>query len=131
MKQVNKKIVAFLIGVTVVFALGVGFIKYMEFQTATELSSIQEIDLQSINDGKYIGQATIGVVSAELEVQVKDHKMQSITILNHFYGKGQPAEEIVHTVLSEQKIKVDTVSGATTSSVVILKSIEDALNENR
>ncbi len=41
------------------------------------------------------------------------------------------AEKIPDKVLEEQSLQVDIVSGATFSSKVILKAVEDALNKGR
>ena len=43
---------------------------------------------------------------------------------------GEKAEEIIYEVINMQSIDVDTVSGATYSSKVILKAIENALIES-
>ncbi|WP_367270567.1 FMN-binding protein [uncultured Clostridium sp.] len=58
---------------------------------------------------------------------VNNNKIEDIELLNHKNERGKPAEIIVNEVIKEQKITVDTVSGATNSSKVILKAIENAL----
>jgi uncharacterized protein with FMN-binding domain len=42
-------------------------------------------------------------------------------------GKGKPAEVIPQKVMDAQSLQVDTISGVTSSSKVILKAIEKAL----
>ncbi|MCR4421437.1 MAG: FMN-binding protein [Spirochaetales bacterium] len=91
---------------------------------------ISDIDLSSVKDGIYRGEYITIPVSAKVEVTVKDHKIIDIKLLEHRNGKGQPAEAIVEKVLKDQKLKVDVVSGATASSKVILKAIENALLSN-
>lgn len=44
-------------------------------------------------------------------------------------GTQMPKGAILASVLTEQKLDVDTISGATYSSIVILKAIEDALKK--
>ncbi len=44
---------------------------------------------------------------------------------------GQPAEAIIEDVVEDQSLDVDSVSGATYSSRVILKAIEATLIEAR
>ena len=50
-----------------------------------------------------------------------------IRILEHKNERGQAAETIVDQIVSEQKIDVDAISGATNSSKVIKKAVENAL----
>ena len=91
---------------------------------------ISDIDLSSVKDGIYRGEYITIPVSAKVEVTVKDHKIIDIKLLEHRNDKGQLAEAIVEKVLKDQKLKVDVVSGATASSKVILKAIENALLSN-
>ncbi|MCI8299875.1 MAG: FMN-binding protein, partial [Lachnospiraceae bacterium] len=42
-------------------------------------------------------------------------------------GRGSRAEVVVDRIIEEQKIEVDAVSGATNSSTVIKKAVENAL----
>jgi uncharacterized protein with FMN-binding domain len=60
-------------------------------------------------------------------VTVKNHTIKKIELLKHKNGQGQGAEIIPDKVMEVQSLKVDSVSGATYSSKVILKAIQDAL----
>ena len=51
----------------------------------------------------------------------------SIDLLEHRNEKGKPAEQIIDDILKRQQIDVDEVSGATNSSKVIKKAIENAI----
>ncbi len=88
---------------------------------------VNDIDLSSIPDGEYIGDYSAFPVYVKVRVTVKDHKILSIKILEHQNGQGKPAEVIVSRVLDFQSLNVETISGATASSKVILKAIESAL----
>lgn len=90
--------------------------------------NISNIDLSKIPDGTYAGSYGVTFVEAEVKVTVKDHKITGIDIVKHKNGKGAPAEVITDRVVKAQSLDVDTVTGATSSSKVILKSIENALN---
>jgi len=85
---------------------------------------IDNIDLSKIPDGKYTGVYDVGIASAKVTVTIKDKKIKDIILLN---TKGEPAKVIPEKVVKAQNLQVDTVSGATVSSKVILKSIENAL----
>lgn len=112
--------------------LGTFGIKYLisvqEYKQAISNLKIDTIDLSNINDGKYTGSCDTGFVGAEVSVTIKDNKIIDITLLNHKNEKGKPAEAILQNVVKAQSLKVDTVSGATNSSKVILKAIENALD---
>jgi len=88
---------------------------------------ISSVDLSKVKDGKYIGSFDSGFVGAKVSVTVKDHKIVDIVLLNHKTERGKSAEVIPGKVLEAQSLQVDTISGATNSSKVILKSIENAL----
>lgn len=88
---------------------------------------IQAIDLSAIPDGDYEGSYQTFPVAAEVKVTVQDHRMIAIDLIKHTNGQGQAAEAIPDRVLEAQSLQVDTISGATYSSKVILLAIQDAL----
>jgi len=95
------------------------------FWTEIELS---EVDLGSVADGTYRGQCEAGPVKAVVAVEVVGGRIRNIEIVEHRTLLGKKAErEIPSRVLSAQSVKVDTVTRATASSMVILKAIEKAL----
>lgn len=88
---------------------------------------LEELNLDSVEDGTYEGAYTVLPVIVEVEVTVKDHTITDITILKHVNGQGKPAEAIIEDVIEAQSVKVDMISGSTYSSQVILRAIEKAL----
>ena len=84
-------------------------------------------DLTRVNDGVWKGEWNTALVSAETAVTVTGHRIVSVEILRHDCGLGRPAEAITGSVVKAQSLDVDMVSGATGSSRVILKSVEQAL----
>ena len=92
---------------------------------------VNSTDLSNVQDGVYIGQYKSAMVSAKVEVIVKENKIIEIKILQHDCGLGTKAEVIVDEVVNAQTLEVDTVSGATLSSKVILKAVEDALSKGK
>jgi uncharacterized protein with FMN-binding domain len=88
---------------------------------------VADIDLAAIPDGTYAGQYTCFPVAVEVEVTVADHAITDIVLVKHQNGQGGAAEVLPERVVAAQSLRVDTVSGATYSSKVILKAIEDAL----
>lgn len=91
--------------------------------SAIELSGV---DLQAMEDGVYEGSQESIWVGAKVKVKVKDHRIEDIQ-LEHRHDRGIEAEKLVDEVILKQDTQLDVVSGATSSSLVILKSIENAL----
>ena len=89
--------------------------------------AIAQIDFNQVANGTFTGSYTVFPVSAKVSVTVKDHKVTAIELLEHKNGQGTKAEAIPDRVLSAQSLQVDSVAGATYSSKVILKAIENAL----
>ncbi|MHC1696286.1 MAG: FMN-binding protein [Eubacteriales bacterium] len=88
---------------------------------------IEDVDLTKIPDGKYTGSYETFPVAATVEVTVKDHVITAIDIIKHDNGQGKAAEYIIYDVIKTGSLQVDAISGATYSSKVILKAIENAL----
>jgi uncharacterized protein with FMN-binding domain len=75
-----------------------------------------------------MGSYSVFPVSVDVEVEVSNHVITSILITKHDNGQGTPAEVIIDDVILAQSIDVDSISGATYSSKVILLAIKDALS---
>ena len=96
-------------------------------QEKTYNAVIEDIDLSTLADGGYTGSCSAFPVTAEVDVVVEDHAIVSIDLVKHLNGQGEEAEIIPKLVVDAQSLMVDTVSGATYSSKVILIAIENAL----
>ena len=86
-----------------------------------------DVDLSAIPDGVYVGEYDVNFIYAKVEVTVRNGEMTDIIILEHKQERGKAAEAVISDMLAEQKIDVDAVSGATNSSTVIKKAVENAL----
>ena len=91
-------------------------------------SKILNVDISGVANGTYIGSYKVFPITVEVEVTIKNHKITEIKLIKHGNGRGAPAETIPDKVVEAQTLEVDVVSGATYSSLVILKAIENALN---
>lgn len=129
----NKKVRIVIISVLIIFGafLGLkGIISYIGTNHEKQVAAltISNIDLSKIQDGDYSGSYKIFPVEVEVKVTVKDHKIVGIQLIKHTNGQGTPAEIIPGKVIESQSLAVDVVSGATSSSKVILKAIETAIS---
>lgn len=92
--------------------------------------TIENINLSNAKDGTYNGSYEVFPVSAEVNVTIKNKKIVNVELLKHNNGKGESAEILTEKVVDNQSLEVNIVSGATYSSKIILKSIENALNKS-
>ena len=127
-----KKRYLVLIIAIVVLAAGALTVKILFSKAETELkqlanTEIENVDMSSAEDGVYNGSYSAFPVSAEVRVTIKDHKIEKIELIKHNNGQGEEAEIIPDMVTEAQTLDVDSVSGATYSSKVILKAIQNAL----
>lgn len=99
-----------------------------KFETFMAELTIGEIELSAIEDGIYTGIADGDVISVEVEVEVKEHQVKSIELVKHVNGQGDGASVITEDIIEAQSIQIDNVSGATLSSKVIRKAVENAFN---
>ncbi len=130
-KKIIKRVLI-LIGVSVLAISAVFYIgiKSRLDKFSEEVSSIEinNVDLSSVDDGEYEGEYYVNPnIGAKVRVAVKNGKIKEINFIQHKYGKGKKAENIVYEVIDRQSLNVDAISGATGSSRVILKAIENAL----
>ena len=133
MKRKRVVILAIVLAVLVAVALGLrGFLTNIESNLAKLTDMVPaQIDLNALEDGVYSGSYSVFPVSAKVSVTVKDHRIAAIELIEHKNGQGSSAEAIPGKVLKAQSLQVDSVSGATYSSKVILKAIENALLGSR
>lgn len=128
-----KKIVLICLSIGAVIGgvLGFQFLERVQaYKKIVRDLKIGRLDLEQVSDGRYIGSCDAIVIGAKVEVTVQDHKISGINLLEHKTERGKPAEVIPDRVLKAQSLQVDTVTGATNSSKVLLKAIENAV-ENR
>ncbi len=89
-------------------------------------TDIRTVNLKQIPDGSYEGEFESGV-KVRVRVEISGHQLRDIRILEHRTQLGRRAEKITDRVIRDQSLNVDAVTGATLSSVCILKAIENAL----
>ena len=128
MKSRRRVVLAVVIALAAIVTAVFGFKSYTEASLVKLVeTSIPDVDLSKIADGVYKGSHKVFPVEAEVRVTIENHKIIGIELVKHFNGQGTAAEVIPDRVTEAQSLKVDIVSGATYSSKVILKAIENAL----
>ena len=94
---------------------------------ALAAAPVGKVDLSTVADGVYRGEYAVAPISVKLDVQVSGGRIVKIDLLEHRNGKGKPAEAVLPAIVEEQRIDVDSVSGATYSSMALKKAVERAL----
>ena len=129
-KSIEARSVAIVISALLVigFLAGGIYLKSIgDYKAKVNALAFDEIDLKKVEDGIYEGQCDTGVVRARVQVAVRNHRLESIELLEHENGRGAPAEAILDQMVRCQTTAVDVVSGATCSSKVIRKAVENAI----
>ena len=123
------RILAALMAIGIMGHLSAYLIDFSNYQKNIANIEINSINLENVENGFYIGEYDVGYIYAKVEVEIKDSAIVSINLLEHRNERGKHAEDIIDDIISEQKLDVDTISGATNSSNVIKKAIEKAIIE--
>jgi uncharacterized protein with FMN-binding domain len=108
-------------------ALGLG--GFAAYQSAVAAIRYDDIAVSRIADGDYVGEYDVGYIYAKVDVSVENGTIKRIDILEHRNERGGPAESITDAIIAKQSLQVDAVSGATNSSRVIKKAVENALEQ--
>lgn len=128
--QINRKIVV-TIGIISGLLLGASAIsQYLQLSHYRNLP-IQEVMLDSLSDGYYVGKYDY-YFEYKVGVSIENHIIREVQILynrdNHY---ARLAEGIKYKIIREQKIDIDAVTGATTTSKIFLKTTELALKKDQ
>ena len=117
-----------LVFVSVMVFGGMYLYDFMRYQAIISDIVIRTPNISQLANGTYNGSFDAIMVAADIDVTITDHQISSIVINSHKNERGAAAEVITDMVIASQSLEVDTVSGATNSSLVILKAIEIALS---
>lgn len=112
-----------------VFHVFLGVKSLNTYQSEIKNIEIHNMDLDNVSDGKYVGEYNVGYIFAKVEVTIKSGEIKTVTLLEHRNERGKRAETIIDSIVEQQRIKVDAVSGATNSSKVIMKAVENAISQ--
>ena len=92
-------------------------------------NAVMEVDLSKIEDGIYSGSFSSFLISVELNAEIQDHKIKTITVVKQSNGKGREGREVIDRIIQKQSLMVDAKTGATGSSKVIIIALDRALKK--
>jgi uncharacterized protein with FMN-binding domain len=89
------------------------------------------VESSRLVDGVYRGSFKHGPNKAEVEVTIQNQKIIRVEILKHSAWKGKKAESVIpNRIVEKQSTNVETVSGATNSSNVIMNAVQKAVEKS-
>lgn len=129
----RKKVKIMIIITSIVLVIGIGYglsylKRYNDYKSKVADIEINEVNLSQINDGIYVGEYDVDFISAKVQVEIKDSKIKDIEFVEYHHDRGEKAKSILQDIVDEQRIDVDTITGATNSSKVIQKAVKNALS---
>ena len=115
------------------FVLGLFVIMALNSCNSTSLREITASlpDMEGKYNGVYRGSYDLSgtPVKVIVDVTVQNQNITSVNIIKHSCSPiGKKAEKITERIIEQQSLDVDVVSGATGSSMAIMKAIENALH---
>lgn len=124
-----------MIAILIVIAIGshiiLYYIDFFSYQKKIESIVLSSESAENVTDGSFIGEYDAGYIYALVRVDVKDQRIVGIDLLAHDNERGTRAEAVLSEIVKGQTTKVDAVSGATNSSKVLMKAVENALEKGR
>jgi uncharacterized protein with FMN-binding domain len=92
--------------------------------------AIRSVNLGSVSDGVRYGSFACGGFTYAVAVNVRDHRMVGIALLNTpATPRGRLAEGVIPRVLRRQTPDVEVIKGAEAESKALLKAVENALEK--
>jgi uncharacterized protein with FMN-binding domain len=89
-----------------------------------------DITPSNLMDGVYKGSYSKGPNKAVVMVTIKNGRIKDILLKRHRAWKGKKAGPIViQRIIKNQSTRVDAVSGATNSSIVIMNAVQKAIEK--
>ncbi len=130
-KRTRKLVLCLCAALLLAGAVALGFYlkSLSDYRRAVAGISFEGIDAADVADGAYTGECDVGFVYARVRVTVRGGVLEQVEILEHKTGRGASAEVITQAMTEQQSVYVDTVSGATNSSLVLEKAAENALRQ--
>ena len=90
--------------------------------------AIHDIDLQKVQDGTYSGSFKKTRWHNDVEVTVKNHRIQDIKNTNKLPPPNRMVvDKAIRAILIKQSLLIDVVSGASVNTKAFQKAVENAL----
>ena len=121
-----SKVLAF---VAVIFLMLCAYIVNRYKAKITEASKLPfyNTSLTQVDDGIYTGKCYTSFAHVQLEIQVANHQLKEIKILECDGLEAVKAKEIVNTMLEKNAVVVPAIQGAEIGSLIFISCADDAI----
>jgi uncharacterized protein with FMN-binding domain len=124
-----------IIALIIIVSLGIGGAKGWSYISKEHIEArnlpLDAVDFSKLNDGTYIGEYEGGMYkwrTNKVQVTVSSGKVTDIKLIDSKEKNLKVyTDKLYNSVIKEQTLQVDTISGATLTSKSVLKPIEIAL----
>ena len=128
-RQIKQKTVVIILIPLIVIGIGIATINVMNLNKIRNMP-IKNINLTKVSDGIYKGEEHAGNYTYKVRVTVENHKIVNIEgVDNRKSPYVTYAEGVFAKIIKQQKVDVDAITGATTTSKAFMKAVENALDE--
>ena len=111
-----------------VLFLGILALFFFEIQ-AINNTRVNHVELNHVQDGTYVGEASSILIHVKVSVEVENNEIKNIELLEYAHNRGEEATLVLDYIVDHNTTKVDNVSSATTSSIMMKAAVADALNQ--
>jgi uncharacterized protein with FMN-binding domain len=112
-------VVVLLIGMMAILAFsGMGYVRKLV---------VNPVNLSRIADGTHEGRFARGRFSYTVEVSVQDHRIAAVKLMGPQQAQDTLIREVLDSIVRNQSVTVDTVSGASLTTKAVSKAVENAL----
>ena len=124
--KISRKLLIMIVVTIILFTAAGAVIQYLQLNFYRNLI-IDKVELTNLQDGDYYG-STESDFEYKVKVKIINGTITDIEILNNrnsLYAKL--AENIKFKIINSQQNNVDVVTGASTTSKILMKAVENAL----
>ena len=127
----KRRVKAVLIALSILTLIVIAMVAVFMIRMKSQVNDFDttSVDVTKVADGVYEGQSETDLVKADVRVTVLNGEIKDIEIVRHMCGKGKPAEAMTESMILNNDVEVDAVSGATYSSKVIKDAVRNALRK--
>lgn len=128
-KNIMTDLSKFLMIVALILLMAGGYVinrKKLQLREAANLP-YYKIELTEIEDGIYTGKTQTSFLHLELEIQIENHKIKDIKVLQNDGLDGEKARPIINEMIEQNKIVVPAIKGAERGSLVYISCVSTAL----
>ena len=128
-KNIMTDLSKFLMIVALILLMAGGYVinrKKLQLREAANLP-YYKIELTEIEDGIYTGKTQTSFLHLELEIQIENHKIKDIKVLQNDGLYGEKARPIINEMIEQNKIVVPAIKGAERGSLVYISCVSTAL----